>query len=61
MTTSNKIRVKPAEGVDVKHPSTGYVINGEIDIESSKDVKRLLRFGDLIQVETKSKKTNKEK
>jgi hypothetical protein len=58
---SNTVRVKPADGLDVKHPSTGLIINGEIDIESSKDVKRLIRFGDLIQVETKTTKTNKEK
>ena len=61
---STKMRVRPAEGVNVKHPLSGRIINGEIDIESSKDVKRLIRFGDLIQVETKSKKKanpNKEK
>jgi hypothetical protein len=60
MNTSNKIRVKPAEGVNVKHPSHGRIINGEIDIESSKAVKRLIRFGDLIQVEVKKRKSNKE-
>lgn len=49
-----KIRVKPAEGVNVKHPDTGRIINGEIDIESTKGSKRLIRFKDLIKVETKT-------
>ena len=59
MSTSSKIRVKPAEGVNVKHPLSGRVICGEIDIESSKQVKRLIRFGDLVQVETKAAKKPK--
>jgi len=61
----SKVKVKPKEGIDVKHPQTGLIINGEIDIESSKDVRRLIRFGDLVEVETKKatpvQKVNKEK
>ena len=57
MKKTNTIRIVPAKpDVRVKHPHIpGHIINGEIDIVSTKEVKRLIRFGDLAVVETKKK------
>ena len=43
-------RVKPKDGLHVRHPQTGHVISGEIKIERSPAVRRLLKDGDLIEV-----------
>ena len=48
--------VKPKTGLNVRHPQTGYVISGEIKIEKSPAVRRLLKDGDLIETKSATKK-----
>ena len=50
------IRVKPKDGLNVRHPQTGHLISGEIKIERSPAVRRLLKDGDLVETKAVSKK-----
>lgn len=48
--------VKPKDGLNVRHPQTGHVISGEIHIEKSPAVRRLLKDGDLVETKSATKK-----
>lgn len=53
------IKVKPSEGLTVAHPETGFPITGEVMIENSPAVIRLLNDGDLIEIKESFKKSKK--
>ena len=44
------IKVQPKDGMNVRNPESGAVMAGEIMIEKSPAVIRLLKDGDLIEV-----------
>ena len=50
------VNVTPKEGLNVRHPQTGHVISGEIKIEKSPAVRRLLKDGDLVETKAVTKK-----
>jgi hypothetical protein len=55
------IKVKPKDGLNVRNPQSGAVIDGEIYIEKLPSVVRLLKDGDLIEVSETAKPAKKAK
>ena len=49
------IKVKASEGLNVRNPESGAIISGEIYIERSPAIVRMLKDGDLIEVSEQAK------